>query len=369
MDSVDTIIVGAGVVGLAIAERLSRKDANIVVVETHDGFGRETSSRNSEVIHAGIYYPETSLKAQLCVEGNRLLSDLCRRVGIPYRKTGKIVVSNHEQETKAVHDLFRQGNLNGVSGLEILSKQQVAELEPQVKCELGLYSPETAIFDTHQLMKYLETEAEGRGVILAYSCTVVAVHKVGSGFEVEIVDSDGERIEMRSTCLINSAGLQSDKIAEMAGIDVDREGCRLYPCKGEYFSVSDRHKGKLSHLVYPPPNSIGLGVHIVLSLDDRLKLGPSAFYVDKIDYDVDPGHLEEFAYDAKRYLPFVEESDLAPDMSGVRPKLQKDGEGFRDFIIREESARGLSGLINLLGIESPGLTSSLAIARMVESFS
>jgi L-2-hydroxyglutarate oxidase LhgO len=229
-----------------------------------------------------------------------------------------------------------------------------------------LYSPESGIVDSHQLMKHLEQSAESRGATLAYGIEVIALEKSIEGYVVEIKDTDGEQLQLESTVVINAAGLGSESIARMAGIDADREGYRIHLCKGEYFSVSSRHQGKIGRLVYPTPSPIHLGAHCVLSLDDRLKIGPNAVYVDQISYEVDEDGQLEFFTNAKKFLPFLEYEDLAPDMAGIRPKLYREGEPFRDFIIQEESDRGLSGLINLVGIESPGLTSCLAIAETVD---
>ncbi len=366
MEKVDVIIIGAGVVGLAIAEKLSTKGKEIIVVEKHDGFGRETSSRNSEVIHAGMYYPQDSLKARLCVEGNRMLYALCAEKGIPCQKTGKIIVAENDEEIEKVNHLLEQGNKNGVEGLKLLTEAEIKSLEPEILGKMGLLSPETGIVDTHQLMKYLEQTAESNGVILAYNCEVVGVEKKSDNYVLNIHDADDEMMQLQSTVLINAAGLTSDTIAAFVGIDIDTAVYRIHPCKGEYFGISNRHKGKVKHLIYPAPTPISLGTHLVLGLDGGIKIGPNAFYVDEIDYDVDPSHLEEFQKSASRFLPFIEIGDLSPDMSGIRPKLQRKRELFHDFVICEESARGFPGLINLVGIESPGLTSCLSIAEEVE---
>lgn len=365
MDKVDIVIIGAGVIGLAIAEELSSGGKEIVVVEKHDGFGREASSRNSEVIHAGLYYPENSLKARMCVEGNRMLYSLCEKKGIPFQKTGKIVVAGNDEEAEKVNRLYEQGNTNGVSGLRHLRRSEINKMEPQLTCRLGLLSPETGIFDSHSLMQYLEQTAKSNGSMLAYNCDVKGIAADTSGFIIEIGDADGTLLKLQSEFVINAAGLFSDRIAELAGIDVDKAGYRLHPCKGEYFSVSNRHKGKIQHLIYPTPTSISLGIHTVFNLQGGIKLGPNAFYVDTIDYDVDSSHQEEFHSGIHRFLSFIEYDDLSPDMSGIRAKLQRDGGEFRDFVIAEESANGVPGLINCIGIDSPGLTSCLAIAKKV----
>jgi L-2-hydroxyglutarate oxidase LhgO len=368
VDRVDIVIIGAGVVGLAVAERLSRtkRGQEIVVLERHDGFGRETSSRNSEVIHAGLYYAADLLKTKLCIRGNPLLYELCRKEGIPHRKTGKIILATDESEEQQLQGIFEQARTNGAAGIRLISAEEIEAMEPYVFGLSGLYSPESGIIDSHQLMKYFEQTAESRGATVAYGTEVIALEKSVDGYVVEIKDTDGEQLELESGVVINSAGLWADRIAWMAGIDVDAEGYRIYPCKGEYFSISSRHQGKLGRLVYPTPSPIHLGAHAVLSLDDRLKIGPNAVYVDEISYQVDEDGQEEFFTKAKRFLPFLELDDLVPDMAGIRPKLYRKGEPFRDFIIQEEGDRGLSGLVNLVGIESPGLTACLTIAESVD---
>jgi L-2-hydroxyglutarate oxidase LhgO len=361
-------IIGAGVVGLAVASRLSEKYDNIILLEQHDGFGRETSSRNSEVIHAGFYYPQDSLKARLCVSGNRMTYDLCGQNNIPHKRVGKIVVANTAAEKEKLHALLEQGGKNGVPGLELLTKEQVQKLEPSVNAVLGLLSPSTGIVDTHLLMKYFETRSQSFGVTVGYNCRVFGLTRIGQEYAVAVVDADNEEIELRSEIVVNCAGLKSGAVASMAGIDSTKAAYTIRPCKGEYFSVSNRHRGRLSRLVYPAPTPISLGVHAVLKLDGSLKLGPNAFYVvsaSATDYDVDPSHQKEFFEAARTYLPFLEFEDLSPDMAGIRPKTQARGETFRDFEIHEERDRGLPNLINLVGIESPGLTAAPAIAEHV----
>jgi L-2-hydroxyglutarate oxidase LhgO len=364
---VDIVIVGAGVVGLAIAKRLATRQREIVLVERHDGFGRETSSRNSEVIHAGIHYAEDLLKTRLCVRGNPLLYEYCIKKGVPHSRTGKMVVATSEEEIERLQGLFDQGTRNGVRGLRLLDAAEVERMEPYVSARAALYSPDSGIIDTHELMSALEREAVQGGVTLAYNCTVTGMAHTGASLEVLIRDADGEDLPLASSVVVNAAGLESDRVAEMAGIDADEAGYRIRPCKGEYFGVSNRHTGKIGRLIYPVPTPVHLGAHVVLGLDDSFKVGPSSFYVDEIDYDVDPSHQEEFFLNARKFLPFLEYEDLSPAMAGIRPKLYGPGEDFRDFVIREEGDRGVPGLIDLIGIESPGLTACLAIAEMVEA--
>jgi L-2-hydroxyglutarate oxidase LhgO len=366
METVDVLIIGAGVVGLAIADRIASPQREALVIEQHDGFGRETSSRNSEVIHCGMYYAETLLKTTLCVRGNPLLYELCESKGIPYRKTGKIMVAAIEEECASVHSVLQQGQKNGVQGLRLISRREIEELEVNVCGILGLFSPESGIVDSHQLMSCLERSAKMKGATVAYGCTAVGVRKGGIGFEVDIRDATGELFQVQAEHVVNSAGLHAERIASMAGIDCDHARYRVHPCKGEYFRVSGRHRGKIGRLVYPVPSPVHLGAHAVLALDGSLRIGPNSFYVDALEYSVDPSHQKEFHENASRLLPFLTLDDLTPDTAGIRAKLYGTGEPFRDFVIREESDQGLPGLIDLVGIESPGLTSCLAIAERVE---
>ena len=333
VDRVDIVIIGAGVVGLAIAERLSRtrKHSEIVVLERHDGFGRETSSRNSEVIHAGLYYAENLLKTELCIQGNPMLYELCEREDIPHRKTGKIVVATNESEEQKLHDVFRQAENNGAAGVCLITRDGNRILEPYVFGISGLYSPESGIVDSHQLMHYFEQTAESRGATVAYGTEVVGLEKSVDGYVVEIKDTDGEQLQLESAVVINSAGLRADRIAWMAGIDLDSEGYRIYPCKGEYFGVSSRHHGKLGRLVYPTPSPIHLGAHAVLSLDDRLKIGPNAVYVDEISYEVDADHQKDFFEKAKRFLPFLELRRSDSGYGGYPPQTLRTGRGISGF--------------------------------------
>jgi L-2-hydroxyglutarate oxidase LhgO len=366
MEKTGVVIIGAGAVGCAAAERLSVVKKDIIVVERHDAFGRETSSRNSEVIHAGFYYPSSSLKASLCVEGNKLMYGFFGECGIPHRRCGKIVVAGTLEEEKKIAALFEQGRASGVPGLTLVNARRVSELEPAVTGRAGLLSDSTGNFDTHTFMKRLEQRATDRGVTFAYNCEAVAISRANSGYEVTVRDVDGSLLSINCDVVVNAAGLSADKVAAMAGIDTEKAGYHIRYCKGEYFSVSSRHRGKLSRLVYPAPTQVSLGIHGVLGLDGSLRLGPSAFYVDELAYDVDAAHRHDFFESARTLFPFLDEDDLSPDTAGIRPKLQEAGGPFRDFVIRDEGDKGLPGFINLIGIESPGLTSALAIARYVE---
>jgi L-2-hydroxyglutarate oxidase LhgO len=368
MEEFDIVIIGVGVVGLAIARHLSNSShRRIIVLERHATFGEETSSRNSEVIHAGMYYPQDSLKASLCVRGNDLIYDFCRRYNIPHRACGKLIVGNTDEELQNVNELYEQGQLNGVPGLELIEKDRITQLEPLVNARLALFSSTTGLVDVHQLMRVCEIQAANNDVLFAYRNRVTALERLNNGYKIEVLGEDGDSLELFSPIVINAAGLEADKIAALAGIDVDQAGYRQHFCKGEYFNVANRHAGKISHLVYPTPTDISLGIHTRLRLDGTLALGPNAFYIDKIDYTVDESHKLDFWHSVRDFLPFITMEDLTPDMAGIRPKLQAAGEDFRDFVIQEESRRDLPGLINLVGIDSPGLTAALAIAEYVSA--
>lgn len=358
MEKVHITIIGAGVVGLAIAAELSKKHQDIVLLEKESSFGQETSSRNSEIIHAGIYYPKDSLKAKLCVEGKRLLYAFCEENHIPHARLGKIIAAVDENEIAQLQELEQKAKANGVADLSWLSKKQLEELEPSVSAVSALYSPSTGIIGSHSLMKCLEQKARADGVLISCGSEVTGIKKQETGYVVEI--NRGESFE--TEILINSAGLNSDKIAAMAGIDIEKNHYKLHYCKGEYFSYWK--SSFLKHLVYPVPEADvkSLGIHSVIDLAGGLKFGPSAEYVDTVDYNVNFANRGKFAAAVKNLFPQVEESDLSPDQAGVRPKLQGPGEGFRDFVISEENNKGFPGLINLIGIESPGLTACLAIA-------
>lgn len=362
----DITIIGAGVVGLAIAAEVAGENRDVYVLEKNDTFGQETSSRNSEIIHAGIYYPKGTLKARLCVEGNHLLYKLCEKYGIPCARTGKLILAAGEKELAEIHHLLEQGKRNDAEGLRLLSRKQLKGMEPNVEGTTALFSPSTGIIDSHALMRYFIAMATRSGAKFAYRTDVTGIEKRADGYRVSIEDSEGTS-SLDTAILINSAGLQSDRIAALAGIDIDRAGYRLHYCKGEYFSAGNGKNRLVKRLIFPvpPPGVTGVGIHVTFDLNGRMRLGPSIEYVDSIEYAVDPGHKPLFYDSVKSFLPFIEYDDLEPEMAGIRPKLQAPGEPIRDFVIREESDKDLPGFINLIGIESPGLTASPAIAEYV----
>ena len=351
---------------MAVAAEVADEGRQVFVLERHETFGRETSSRHSGVIHAGIYYPTGSLKAKLCVRGMELLHRLCSNSSIGSKKLGKLVVATGEEEIGELETLFKRGNANGAPDLKLLSRRELKTLEPNVEASNALYSPSSGIIDSHALMKHLAARACSKGAQIAFMTQVNGISKTAEGYQVRLKDNESEYC-FNTRVLINCAGLDSHRIDEMAGIDIDAAAYRLHYCKGEYFSVAGAKKGIVNRLIFPvpPPGITGVGIHVVLDLDGRLRLGPSIEYVDKIDYTVDSRNREFFYNSVKGFLPFIDCEDLQPEMAGIRPKLQAPGEGIKDFIIRHEADRGLPGFINLIGIESPGLTAAPAIAEYV----
>jgi L-2-hydroxyglutarate oxidase LhgO len=367
MEKLQIAIVGAGVIGLATASELSKHYSDIVVIERNSSFGQEASSRNSEVIHAGIYYLKGSLKARMCVEGRRLLYAYCLQNNINHKRLGKLIVATNNNETESLKGLLRNGRENGVDDLRFISKDEIKKMEPHIEATAAIYSPSTGIIDSHSLMKSLADESQARNVQIAYATQLMGVEKQRDGFRVTVKDKREGNFSFATRVFINAAGLNSDKIARLSGID--KNEYTLKYCKGNYFRVGGNKARLLGHLIYPvPPNDgISLGIHTALDLAGSLRLGPDAEYVDKIDYNVDEYKFKAFYEDTHRFLPFIEPGDLAPDMAGIRAKLQGPGEGFRDFLIRDESQNGLPGFINLIGIDSPGLTCSISIAHEVRN--
>ncbi|MGQ9679702.1 MAG: NAD(P)/FAD-dependent oxidoreductase [Candidatus Bathyarchaeia archaeon] len=367
MDRVDAIIVGAGAVGLAIGSEIARKDLDLFIIEKAKTYGQGTSSRSSEVIHAGIYYPKGSLKARLCVEGSSMLYKICEENKIGYKKLGKIIVATDDSSVKGIEQLARQGVENGARDLELIDEDEILMLEPNVKAVAAVYSPWTGIIDSHGLMDYLYRKTRRQSSVdpLILDTEVVGLSRKSDGYLVEMLSS-GERFSIETGIVINSAGLYADKIAEMVGIDVDRARYRQHWCKGDYFSLSGKPPVKMLVYPEPPKDGVSLGIHATPDLTGRVRFGPNAYYVKEENYSVE-SDAEEFFKDIQKYLPMVKRMDLHPDTSGIRAKLQGPGETFRDFIIRHEEDNGFPGLINLIGIESPGLTAAPAIGVMVRN--
>ncbi len=358
---IQVVVIGAGVVGLAVAAELSRRGQAPLVLERHGGPGRECSSRNSEVIHAGLYYPPGSLKAELCVEGRERLYRRCKQLEIPHRKTGKFVVAVEDGELRTLEETLARGQRNGAGDLRLVGERELRQHEPRVRAKGALWSPETGIVDAHALMSSYEAELERAGGRVVYETSVIALERAGEGWRLETSHAQGERYALEADLIVNAAGLDADRVARLAGVDVDGLGLRHHPCKGDYFSVAPSLGALTRHLVYPVPVPGGLGIHVTLDLGGRFRLGPDVEWIESPRYDVDPRKAHAFATAAARYLPELRAEHLAPDFAGIRPKLQRPGEAFRDFHVGRE----LPGLFNLLGIESPGLTAAEAIAARV----
>jgi len=369
MPDIDILIIGAGVVGLAVAKEVSECSKNVVLVEKNAYFGQETSSRNSEVIHAGMHYPQGSLKAVLCVEGRQLLYEICRKHAIGFKKCGKLTVALDSWEVPYLEKLLRQGESNGVEGLRFVEKKELTSLEPNIDGFSALWSSETGIIDSHRLMQYYLNFAKDNGAIVSFNSKVSAIEKSYQGYNVAVSNND-DNFVLRSQVVINCAGLDSDTIAAMPGIDILASKYNLYYCRGEYFRVHNQY-GKLNTLVYPVPvpKGAGLGIHATLDLNGGLRLGPDDEYLAlrEVNYSSDPSKRKNFFLSANKFMPFLKEEDLATDTVGIRPKLQGPGEDFRDFVIQDEAKKGFPGLINLIGIESPGLTASAAIGKKVKT--
>jgi len=366
MPDFEIAVIGGGVVGLAIASRLSKEHPNLVLLEKNEKYGEETSSRNSEVIHAGIYYKPGSLKALLCVEGRERLYSLCRENNITHKQITKLITSSTPEEVSKLNGIYENGTKNGVL-LQILDAESVRRLEPNIRTYGAVFSPTTGILSAHELMDFYYHTTINNGANVQLRCPVVAIEKKPDGFELHI-DEQGTRSSFTSELVINAAGLGSDLVAQMAGIDIDKAGYRMVFAKGSYFAVAPSKSKLVSRLVYPVPSTEGLGVHALMDLGGRLKFGPDVEYLGDrtFHYDVSDTKRKAFAESIRRILPAIADDDISPDMSGIRPKLQRKGEPARDFIIVHEKERGLEGLVNLIGIESPGLTCSPAIARYVE---
>ena len=362
----DVIVIGAGVVGLACARELAARDREVVLIERHERFGVETSSRNSEVIHAGIYYPPGSLKARLCVRGNRSLYAWCESHRVPHSRLGKLIVATSAEEEPKLDQILRQAVENGVTSLQRYAPNQVRRIEPHVRATHALWSPDTGIVDSHQLMASLLADAESRGCTVAWRHEIVGAERSAGGYRVT-ARSNGETTTLEARTVVNSAGLDADLVAALPGLEVAAAGYQLHYARGHYFRVHPRKRHLASHLIYPAPHPTHLGIHVTLDLAGGVRLGPDLQYLPdrRQDYDVPENLRRTFLAAVSRYLEGLDADDLSPDLAGIRPKLQGPGGAFRDFVIQEESARGLPGWVNLVGIESPGLTCCLEIADLV----
>ncbi len=363
LERANIVIIGGGVVGLAIAAELSKDNEGVFVFEKNKRLGQEVSSHNSGVVHSGIHYPKNSLKAKLCVAGNKMIYDICTKRGLPFKRLGKLTVANSENEFRQIELLKKQGEENGVDGLEVLDSEEVRKMEPAIRAEQALYSPSSGIIEPDYLLEYYKSLTRINGGVIVPDTEVKSVKNRDTGYEIG-GRNGGSNFSLMANTIINSAGLGADRIAEIAGMDIEALGYRLHFCKGDYFRIADRPP--VSHLVYPVPDGPGLGIHLTPDLSGSVKMGPNAYYVSNLDYRVESSK-EDFRKDVSRYLPSIVNMRIEEDSSGIRPKLQGPGEGFRDFVIREEGNQGFPGFFNLIGIESPGLTASPAIASYVST--
>jgi L-2-hydroxyglutarate oxidase LhgO len=366
MESVDAVVIGAGVVGLAVGRALARRGVETWVLEREGAIGTGASSRNSEVIHAGLYHPPGSLKARLCVEGRERLYVYCASRGVAHRRCGKLVVATAPEQLPALEQLAARALANGVSDVHMLSATEARELEPALQCDAALLSPSTGIVDSHGLMLALQGDLEAAGGMLALRAPVLAIRCGRDGHEIEV--GGGEPVTLRARRVINAAGLHAPTLAAaFHGLDVDLVP-RARFMKGSYYALSG--KAPFARLVYPVPAKASLGVHLTLDLAGQARFGPDEEWLaiddaKAIDYAVDPGRASSFYADVRRYWPGLLDGTLQPAYSGVRPKIQGPGEAVPDFCVQGAREHGVPGLVNLFGIESPGLTSCLALADEV----
>ena len=355
MDKVECVVIGAGVVGLAVARSLALAGREVVILEAEDAIGTHTSSRNSEVIHAGIYYPKGSLKARACVEGRRRLYEYCETHGVPHKRCGKLIVATSDSQKEELLAIEAKAHENGVADVVEIPAAEAMRMEPALQCVAALHSPSTGIIDSHALMLAYLGDAEAAGAMLALKSPLERIALSSQGFELQI---EGTKIAART--VVNSAGLRAPSVARlMEGFPAGKIPPEFY-AKGNYYSLAGR--SPFSRLVYPVPEPGGLGVHVTLDLAGQARFGPDVEWVDSIDYTVDPRRSERFYAAIRRYWPTLPDGALAPGYAGIRPKISGPKEPAADFVVQGPAEHGVAGLVNLFGIESPGLTASLALA-------
>ena len=361
MDKVECVVIGAGVIGLAVARRLAQAGREVIVLEAAEGIGTVTSSRNSEVIHAGIYYKAGSLMARMCVNGKRALYDYCASHGVPHRNCGKLIVATTPKETEKLQSIRAHAEANGVLDMQLLSGEAARALEPALNCDAALLSPSTGIIDSHSYMLALRGDAEAASAAFAFHTPLLRAKAAAGKIEL---DAGGETpMTLECDLLINAAGLDAPATArQIEGMPAGLVP-QAYLAKGNYFSCSAR--APFSRLIYPVPEPGGFGVHLTLDMAGQARFGPDVEWVDHIDYAVDPARAERFYPAIRKYWPTLPDGALMPSYSGMRPKIVPPAIASQDFVIQGPREHGVDGLINLFGIESPGLTSSLAIADHV----
>ncbi len=361
VDSVECVVVGAGVVGLAIARALAIAGREVIILEAADAIGTEISSRNSEVIHAGIYYPTGSLKARLCVAGKHLLYRYCAEHGVPHRRSTKLIVATAPEQVATLAKIKAQAEANGVDDMEMLGANAVHALEPELACVAALLSPSTGIVDSHALMLAFLGDAEAHGAMLAFESPLERAEATDGGFVLEVGGREPTRLLTRM--LVNSAGLGAQSVAARIGGLKPELVPPLHYAKGNYFALAGR--APFTRLIYPVPEHSGLGVHLTLDLAGQARFGPDVEWIDRIDYDVDPRRADVFYAAIRSYWPALQDGALQPAYSGIRPKLGANSSVANDYVIQGPRAHGIPGLVNLFGIESPGLTASPAIGELV----
>ena len=361
VDHVECCVIGAGVVGLAVARALAISGREVIVVEAADTIGTGTSSRNSEVIHAGIYYPKDSLKAQFCVGGKRQLYDYCPTHGVPHLRCGKLIVATNDAQEEILSDIKKRAEANGVDDMEWLGANRVGEMEPDVAATAALLSPSTGIIDSHSLMLSYQGEAEDHGAMIAFNSPVTG--GVIENDQITLDVGGTEPMKISADYVVNSGGLHAQAIAaSIKGVPAESVPETHY-AKGNYFVHAGRTPFK--HLIYPVPEEGGLGVHVTLDLDGNARFGPDVEWLDDINYDVDANRADVFYEAVRTYWPDLQDGALLPGYAGIRPKISGQGTPAGDFIVCGDETHGIKGLVNLFGIESPGLTASMAIADEV----
>jgi L-2-hydroxyglutarate oxidase LhgO len=361
MESANIVVIGGGVVGLAVAARLSMTHKDVYVLEKNHKIGQEISSHNSGVIHSGIHYPPGSLKASLCIQGNKMIYDICKKNQISFKRLGKLTVATDESQVKILDQLFTNGEGNNVPGLSLMDSGQIKRMEPNVNAIEALYTPTSGIIEQDELIQYFASLTTRNGGIISTQTEVAGIRYDGSVYKLS-GKSVGKTFTFDCETVINCAGLYSDKVAEMVGLDIDKLGYRLSYYKGDYFRVLG--PPPVRTLVYPVPQGAGLGIHATPDMSGSVKLGPNAYSVSSIDYGP-ASNGEDFLEDVSKFIPGIRKSKIEFDSSGIRPKLSGSDKQFKDFVIRNEEKHGYPGFINLIGIESPGLTASPAIAEYV----
>jgi L-2-hydroxyglutarate oxidase LhgO len=355
------LVIGAGVVGLACARAAALAGHDVIVAEATGGIGNGVSSRNSEVIHAGMYYPTGSLRSRHCVRGRRMLYEFCASHGVPHKKVGKLIVATDEKQTGKIEGIAKQGEINGVKGLEFLGGNAARAMEPALNCVAALLSAETGIIDSHAFMLALEGDLEDRGGMIAFNTKIDRLTPSASGWQVSFGGAEAGTLTVDG--VINSAGLGAQTLARATEGYPQTRVPRLVLAKGNYFGFMG--KPAFSHLIYPAPVEGGLGTHVTLDMAGRMRFGPDVEWLETESYTVDAKRADSFYASVRTYFPALPDNSLVPDYCGIRPKLTGKGEPAADFLIDGPAGHGLPGLVNLFGIESPGLTSSLSIAEEV----